>query len=347
MANYIIEEYANGSIELLKETWLMLEKGDDMTYYQSYNWNKIVQQFTPQIKGRCKSLYLLVRQGNTPLLIAPLWIITKTHLLVNKKGAYLVGRKGWSDYLNFIYEDCSDDVFKIVFEYIHHRLGLNFCCFEQIKEDTKLYAYLSQHVIIKKNRVTTCVSLVIPDTVDEYRKILSKNSKQNIRTANNRINKDGKSIIFSFNDQPDLEICKAIRKERVTVKNKINFHSLNDFIVYFKMKIKNLLIIPFPHFLPFCEDKSLSFVSAYVDGELAAYFCYGLDEYHKQVMLMVVGTKDTFAKYSPGILALHAYILNQIDGKEIVLLDFTRGNERYKYSLGGVNHYIHDILFSL
>lgn len=59
------------SISQLKEAWLTLEKGDDMTYYQSYKWNIIVQHFTPQYKGICKLLYLLVKQGEKPLLIAP------------------------------------------------------------------------------------------------------------------------------------------------------------------------------------------------------------------------------------------------------------------------------------
>ena len=62
---------------------------------------------------------------------------------------------------------------------------------------------------------------------------------------------------------------------------------------------------------------------------------------------MAEGTNNVFAKYSPGVLALYAYVLNLIECKEILLLDFTRGDEKYKYSLGGVNHYIHDVSFNL
>ena len=345
--NYTIEEYTNDSISQLKEAWLTLEKGDDMTYYQSYKWNIIVQHFTPQYKGICKLLYLLVKQGEKPLLIAPLWIVEKTLLLVNKKGAYLIGRKGWSDYLNFVYTDCSNDVFKLLFDYIYSKLHLSLCCLEQIKEDTKLYAYLSQYVALNKDSRTTCVSLMIPESVDDYKQILSKKSRQNIRTANNRLNKDGKSIVFSFDDHPDLSICESMRQERVDVKNKFRIHSLKELINCLKTYFKNKFIISFPVFLPFYEDKSLRFISAYIDGELAAYFCYGLDEYHKKVVLMAVGTNNVFAKYSPGVLALYAYVLNLIECKEILLLDFTRGDEKYKYSLGGVNHYIHDVSFNL
>lgn len=228
--NYTIEEYTNDSISQLKEAWLTLEKGDDMTYYQSYKWNIIVQHFTPQYKGICKLLYLLVKQGEKPLLIAPLWIVEKTFLLVNKKGAYLIGRKGWSDYLNFVYTDCSNDVFKLLFDYIYSKLHLSLCCLEQIKEDTKLYAYLSQYVALNKDSRTTCVSLMIPESVDDYKQILSKKSRQNIRTANNRLNKDGKSIVFSFDDHPDLSICESMRQERVDVKNKFRIHSLKELI---------------------------------------------------------------------------------------------------------------------
>lgn len=347
MTSYTIEEYTNDTMCQLKGAWQILEKGDDMTYFQSYKWNIIVQQFTPQRKGICKSLYLLIKKGNTPILIAPLWIITKTTLLVNKRGVYFAGRNGWSDYLNFVYDDCGYDAFKVLFDYVYYKLNLSLCCLEQIKDNTKLYAYISQYMTIKRESVTTCVSLVIPKSMDKYKSLISKKARQNIRTANNRLTKDGKSITISFDTQPDLELCKAMREKRVAAKNKLNIHSLNDFFVYLKKIVKNKLTISFPAFLPFYEDNSIHYICAYIDDELAAYFCYGLDEYHKEAVLMAVGTNNAFSKYSPGILALYAYISEQIENKEVSILDFTRGDEKYKYALGGVDHYIHNISFNL
>lgn len=347
MKNYRIEEYTDISIEQLKEAWLILERGNDMTYYQSYKWNVIVQRFTPRYKGICRLLYVVVKLDESIVLIAPLWLITNSFLFVNKKGAYIAGRRGWSDYLNFIYANCSNDVFKVLFDYIHNELHLNFCCLEQIKENTKLYAYLKQNMTFDKDSSITCVSLMIPDTIDSYKLKLSKNSKQNIRTAHNRLNKDSKFITFSFNDCPNLKICTSMREERVMIKNEMKIYSLKDLINYLKGKLKSKFMISFPSYLPFFEDKSLRFISAYIDGELAAYFCYGLDEYHQEAVLMAVGTNHTFSKYSPGILALYAYVSNQILCKEVLLLDFTRGDEKYKYSLGGSNHIIHNVSFKL
>lgn len=347
MKNYRIEEYTDISNEQLKEAWQILERGSDMTYYQSYKWNVIVQRFTPQYKGKYRLLYLVVRSDERIALIAPLWLITSSFLFFNRKGVYIAGRKGWSDYLNFVYADCDNRVFKVLFDYIHDELHLSFCCLEQIKENTKLYAYLNQHVAFDKDNSITCVSLMIPDTIDDYKKKLSKNSRQNIRTAHNRLNKDGKSITFSFDDLPNIEACESMRKERIIIKNEIKIHSLKDLINYLKSTLKSKLIIPFPSFLPFSEDESLHFISAYIDGEFAAYFCYGLDEYHREIVLMAVGTNNSFSKYSPGILALYAYILNQIECREIMSLDFTRGDEKYKYSLGGSDHLIHNVSFKL
>ena len=56
--NYTIEEYTNDSISQLKEAWLTLEKGDDMTYYQSYKWNIIVQHLFPLIEFKDIFYYL-------------------------------------------------------------------------------------------------------------------------------------------------------------------------------------------------------------------------------------------------------------------------------------------------
>ena len=105
--------------------------------------------------------------------------------------------------------------------------------------------------------------------------------------------------------------------------------------------------IDFPAYLPFYADKDSHFMTAYINDELAAFFNYAFDVNHSEILLMAVGTNEKFVRYSPGVLLIYEYITSQIESKKIRTLDFTRGNEPYKYHLGGSNHLIHSLEFSL
>ena len=50
---------------------------------------------------------------------------------------------------------------------------------------------------------------------------------------------------------------------------------------------------------------------------------------------------------TPGVLLVFEYVTKQIESKEIQVLDFTRGNESYKYQLGGTDHFIHSVVFEI
>ena len=47
-----------------------------------------------------------------------------------------------------------------------------------------------------------------------------------------------------------------------------------------------------------------------------------------------------YTKYSPGMLSLNAFINHLIENKEINIIDFTIGDELYKFAVGGVEHFI-------
>lgn len=283
--------------------------------------------------------------GGKLQLICPLWIIFKTTNLVNKPGVYLLGRRGWSDYLNVVYDDCPSEAFKVIFDYVTDNWQIRKFCLEQLKEHTRFYQYVSSSFNIDKDFITTCVNLFIPENNEAYNKLLSKNSRQNIRTAHNRLVKDGLNIRFNFMDKPNLEICKRMRAKRVVKKNRAK--SLVDWLRKKKREIKARMEIDFPSYLPFYADEESHFMSAYINDELAAFFNYATDVNHSEILLMAVGTNEKYIRYSPGVLLIYEYVNSQIKSQIIKNLDFTRGNEPYKYHLGGCNHMIHSVEFSI
>lgn len=208
---YQIKTFTSSNFHLLKEEWIKLEKGEDMTYYQSYHWYESIMKFMPEKKGYYGSVFLCIYLGDQLQLICPLWVVYKTINFVNKRSVYILGRQGWSDYLNVIYDNCSTDAFLVLFNYIKDKWKIKSVCFEQLMEHSRFFKYISSNYSFCKDIVTTCVKLAIPESKDDYKKLLSKSSRQNIRTARNRLAKDGLSITFSFDAHPNLEQCKSMR----------------------------------------------------------------------------------------------------------------------------------------
>ena len=179
--------------------------------------------------------------------------------------------------------------------------------------------------------------------------MLSKNSRQNIRTAFNRAKTDGVSFVFNFDDNVvDLDEFEKYRNIRLLDKNQSHQGVISRLKGFISSKILRRGYYKFPDYNPFTHDGDSKFMTIKSnEGELCAAFNYGLDKEHSQIVLMAVSTNPKFYKYSPGILVLYEYILKEIENKGIQLIDFTRGNERYKYVLGGKEHYNVKLVFEV
>ena len=63
---------------------------------------------------------------------------------------------------------------------------------------------------------------------------------------------------------------------------------------------------------------------------------------------MAVSTNPDYYKYSPGILTIYNFVIEQMNkANGFAKIDFTRGKEKYKYVLGGVEHYNQLLEFSI
>ena len=81
-------------------------------------------------------------------------------------------------------------------------------------------------------------------------------------------------------------------------------------------------------------------------GHLCAWFNYIVDISRKTILVISAGTNDDFARYSPGILLMHEFIHHAIE-EGLKVVDFTRGDERYKFVLGGKPHDNFDVEFMI
>ena len=357
-----VEVYQLNEISKIRNIWRNLEQGSDMTYFQSYDWYEMLCSFIPKDTKYFISRLFVVFEDNVPLLIAPLWIVLKRFNFFNKSGAYLLGRQGWSDYLNFCYDVFSGGAVKCLFAFLQRKYKINTVLFENLKEETYLFNYLQNckclHVEFSNSK---CVSLIMPTDYNLYFKSLRKSVRQNIRTARNRVNADGVLLKFlGININVDIAACNRLREIRLAYKNRprsLKEHINNRIsskadlfkfpitllgIIY--EKIKNRLLFHFPSYNVLDTDKNVKFMTAYHGEKLIAFFAYGIDDARHEIVVMAAGIDDDYKRYSPGMLLMCNFIKNLIESKsDIKVIDFTRGTERYKYDLGGMEHLIYSV----
>lgn len=342
---YTIDYYKPADFAKYQEEWQTLESGKDMTYFQTYDWNILLLPYLKKDNLLHENIYALVRDGNRhPVLIAPFWILKYSIFPnFNQRGIYIIGRSGWPDYLNLIYKDFDASAFEFLLLDLKKKYGIGLFCPQLLKEDTDLYKYLHKDSRIKADFDSICVELKLQDNFEVYHKSLSKSVRQNIRTAYNRIEKDGKEIRFVFDDKnADLNKCWSMRSARLVKKNYVP-----NIVQRFKIRILDLLSFKFPEYRPLFIDKKSHVMTAYVDNQLVAFFQYVIEPQNKRIVLMAVGTSIEYSKYSPGMLLMFRYIESQSYEKIYDFVDFTRGNESYKYQLGGTNHMLHHILMKI
>lgn len=337
-----IKYFYPSEIFQIKDAWRKLEKGDDNTYFQTYTWYSGLLSLVLEDGWLYETRVAGVYKDDEIVLIAPLFIIKHTFGL-NKSGMYFWGRCGWSDYLNLIYEVFIPQAYEFLINDLVKKYHLSRICWEQLKESTQLYTYL---INSKKNTnclSTKCVSLQIPSTEKEYLSLLSKHSRQNLRTAENRAMKDNLSLRFVFDDnEVNLNSCDKIRAVRLVKKNKPR-----NILSYIKKVIIKYTTIKYNNKLPYYFDKASKIMVVYNKEIPIAFFNYGISNSNKSIVLMAVGTDEHYERYSPGMQLIYRFIKEKISDNTINYIDFTRGTERYKYALGGKEHVIFNLRYNI
>lgn len=348
---YTITYHPLSEISNLESNWRILEKGEDMTYFQHYEWYQMLASKNLNVKHSCFEVTIVeVKREKSTILIAPLWIVKKNFAKFNKRGVYIFGRAQWSDYLNFVYDRFEAKAVDELFANIKEVYRVSNFNLEDIPTNTELFKYINTKYTQIEGKETVCVELSIPETLESYHKMLSKSSRQNIRTAFNRAEKDGVKFTFNFDDKDvDISAFDDYRKIRLNNKVKTGRETIKGKLIYFiSTKILRRGLFNFAEYTPYSDVKNSHFITCKdQNGILCASFCYGIDNYHNKIVLMAVSTNPDYYKYSPGILSIYKFVIEQIEQNGFSAVDFTRGNERYKYVLGGHEHYNQNLEFSI
>lgn len=332
--NYSVDYIPSKRLYDIKDIWKTLENGRDMTLFQSYDWyNMLLDCYIPEDTNNYISVFAVVSCDNHPCMIVPLWIVKHSFRFLNKKGIYLLGRDSYSDYLNCIYRQFDGNAFDYLIADIIKKYNVRNCLFEHIRESTDFYQYIihSNHINIE-DLSEPCVSLDVPSSLEGYQSLLSKNARQNLRTANNRLLKDGRNLVFNFDDmEVDKNRCLEIRESKLSEK-----YAKVSSLRKYKYRFVNKLLYHFPRFTPILTYSNSKVMTAKdEDGNVRAFFHYAYDSDGHCVRVMSAGTDLNYARYSPGMLLMYGFIKWTIEEGSVHVVDFTRGDEKYKFVLGG------------
>lgn len=328
----------------LKGVWLELEKGQDMTAYQSFSWNRLLvqEQFnTFMSKFFSTIIVYVVKDRSKVKVILPLIVqkrSNKTKWFGRKKGVYILGHESYSDYLNAIYENIDKESFETLLDRLKKDLEHYIFNFTDLIEGTLFEKYVEQTSITKQeSTVSVAVSKV--ESAENYTQNLSKHVRQNLRTALNRMSKDNikyeyKVIWGKVDDIDTLDKLRELHIERMSQKNNVDtdlIHRISSAVrIHYRRKkeLKNNIVYESMKVM-----ENSVFVIVYLNGQISGYL-YGLQEQHT-IRIMQNCFRSEYKFYSPMFKGAYDFLLDCYQNDAIQRIDFTRGNESYKYQLAG------------
>lgn len=323
--------------------WKQLHQVVPPSYFCTLAWHKIVSQFL-KATFLTKKVYRLVYftvsdvETNSTIKLLGFFFIKSTK---GTKSINFTQLLGPSDYYDFVYvEPVSSALLKNIISKIASDQHCTAISFSHIKESSKLFEVLKQFDSLQFESLD-CVALELDTSYGEHLQSLSKNARQNLRTAHNRIIKNGvrSEIVFLKHQDAtaiDFKLLKKIYKERSSSKNQF---------VHWKSKLYNLLDDPLRKKIDLFdlkEVKETDFVLGILklDDVIGAYF-FGLRN-GSNIEINRVAINQELKFYSPGMVLLDAFVkLGYETG--IQTIDLTVGDEKYKYDLGGKTHKIYNI----
>lgn len=321
-----------------KDLWKTIEKNPEMTVFQSYEWNVLLyRQWKKSLYNRIFSKVYIFSEEKMIVPLVAQKISFGFKWIGRKRGVYILGTDSYSDYLNIIYgENQEDHILDFIKEILKLKMPLYL---SRIREDTQTYRLLNENGIYPSTE-TVAVEVLLDkfSSKEEYTKSLSKSTRQNLRTALNRMQKDNIRFHFEVIEGKLGEEMVAellpIHLARIMDINKRYKNCLNRISNYFRRKkLKKIEL----HNNVVTEamvkmDNALTVV-AYCNNEIGGYI-FGFRE-NEKIRIIQNCIKDEYKFYSPMFRGIYDFICELI-GSTINSVDFTRGGEEYKYKLGGV-----------
>lgn len=316
----------------LKTIWNDFYKDNlSLSPYSSWSYNNISYncfKFRAH-RWKEKNFFLIEKQGGKTLAIIPL---TFRRGKLNIFGDFESGGA-----LDFIYPaETGSDIFDTIFADLHAFFPNYTLCLNKINERSPLYQYLQKNNY-KNISIRNCVKIKFGDCYEDYLQSLSKNQRQNLRTAQNRLISDKKE--YSLDIKINSIASDTFIKASLRVYNKREGERNHKERGYFS-KFRQLYFDPIT---PAIKKMPNNFNAVlYLQGHGLIAFISGFITNGNEIICPRFAMDSTFAKYSPGKLLISQIVKWLIANTDIRCIDLSRGEEQYKYDMGGITHINYD-----
>jgi len=323
-------------IHKYKKDWDSIFLQGNFTPFQSYEWLiMLIIEYKNNIFLKLSSkAYIAVLITDKIEILFPFYV----KKVGKKRGIFLFGSGGKTDYLDIMH-DSGINNFKLHFllNFISKKFSLKNFSFQMLNSSSLSYKILNQMKESNFQFESECAVIKLPNNSDDYFNNLSKNFRQNIRTAKNRLITDGKT--FSFQTFPSNSIdlqklydYKKVYHKRYSEKNSglhFLYRYFHGYDIYFDSfnKVSNCIVS-----------------ELVIDNAIASYFISFVD-LKGGVYISRITYDSFFNRYSPGILLIENFINEVFKGnyKNCSFIDLTNGSETYKYTFQAEKHFSHQI----
>lgn len=189
---------------------------------------------------------------------------------------------------------------------------------------------------------TVCVTIPFNSGYEKWFGKLSKSVRQNIRTAKNRLHREG--LKYELCIYINEDVPKSVMSELMEVYNeRLSLKTGESLSIIGKTVRRYLNPVTVG-----CGRAMGNFVSILRIQKEAAAFCMGLESSDgARIIVPRLAILDKYKLYSPGSLLIDASIAWLEKNSSVRYLDLSRGNEKYKYVLGGKEYKIYNFNIKL
>lgn len=315
-------------ISEISEAWRNIyRENKELSPYQSYEWNRGLIEYGIY-KGKLN--FIVLYKNNKPVIIAP--FIRKNRIFYSE--LTFIGEKTHSDYLDFVYDkNLEFEDFKyFITEILNHNKVIKL---SEINEKSLTLEFLNRLELLKSWYKQICVKIPICLDEKEYFNTLSSNTRHTLKKEQNKIQKELNEASFHFYVRENLEetfVRQVVDLYYKRQKERYHKHLDEKYIQYLIQAIK--------------ENNNIFLGACFIHGDLAA--CQlSLISRENNICGMINAMDSAYKEYSLGNILLYKTICYLIkengklndDTLKYKYYDLTRGNEEYKYKLGGVEHY--------
>lgn len=312
----------------LRNSWNELVKGNsDLTPFQYYDYNRnlYIDRWFNIVSKRTIPIFLVVYDEGNVIMIAPL---KKTV----RNCYFMLGDIQGCGVTDFIYKKTTSK--DLLYQGID--LILNYCKkinIGRICENSPVYKYFLERVNGCGEMTDTLVNIPLPSSYDEYFSLLSKHSRQNIRTSYNRINKDNINLSLKILQSGEITIKDWKAINAIYTKRQHETYNAGGF----GLKLKNLFL---KHDSMSLRYNSNAFIGILLYNDSPVAVLMGLKTTSENKLVVPrLAIDASYSHYSPGNQLINECIRYLIEKTEVRNLDLSRGTEKYKYVMGGVEYY--------